>query len=124
MRELKKHIDKLFNNDKALVDLAAHGLILFASAIIFQGANFINISYLQSKGMTKLSNIISSLRSIVFFIFFIVVLPLFLKETGVWLSLPASDFMCFIVSCIILRRELPFSFKLPKKKEKKKFINL
>ena len=46
-----KHLVKLFNNDKALVDLAAHGLILFASAIIFQGANFINISYLQSKGI-------------------------------------------------------------------------
>ena len=86
--------------------------------------NFINISYLQSKGMTKLSNIISSLRSIVFFIISIIVLPLFLKETGVWLSLPASDFMCFIVSIIILRKELPFSFKFSKKKDKKKFINL
>ena len=119
-----KHLVKLFNNDKALVDLAAHGLILFASAIIFQGANFINISYLQSKGMTKLSNIISSLRSIVFFIISIIVLPLFLRETGVWLSLPASDLMCFIVSIIILRKELPFSFKFSKKKDKKKFINL
>ena len=119
------HIVTFFiSSSKALVDLAAHGLILFASAIIFQGANFINISYLQSKGMTKLSNIISSLRSIVFFIISIIVLPLFLKETGVWLSLPASDFMCFIVSIIILRKELPFSFKFSKKKDKKKFINL
>ncbi len=117
-----KNLVRLFNNDIELVNLASHGLILFASAIIFQGANFINISYLQSKGMTKLSNIISSLRSIVFFIIAITVLPIFLRETGVWLSLPASDFMCFIVSCIILRKENPFTFKLFKKK--KKFINI
>lgn len=119
-----KNLVRLFNNDKALVDLASHGLILFASAIIFQGANFINISYLQSKGMTKLSNIISSLRSIVFFLIAIIILPLFLRETGVWLSLPSSDFMCFIVSCIILRKENPFKFKLPSKKKKNKFMSI
>lgn len=113
-----KNLVRLFNNDIDLVNLASHGLILFASAIIFQGANFINISYLQSKGMTKLSNIISSLRSIVFFIIAITVLPIFLRETGVWLSLPTSDFMCFLVSCIILRKDNPFKFKLPNKKRK------
>ena len=41
-----KNLVRLFNNDINLVNLASHGLILFASAIIFQGANFINISYL------------------------------------------------------------------------------
>lgn len=121
---LGKYLVIMFNDEPNLVKLASHGLILFASAIIFQGANFINISYLQSKGMTKLSNLISSLRSIVFLIISITILPIFLREDGVWLSLPASDFMCFIVSIIILRKELPFSFKFPKKKEKKKFINL
>ena len=119
-----KILVKLFNDDTALIELAAHGLILFASAIIFQGANFINISYLQSKGMTRLSNTISSLRSIVFFLIAIIVLPMFLKETGVWLSLPASDLMCFIVSCIILRKDNPFKFKLPKRKIKNKFMNI
>lgn len=119
-----KILVKLFNDDTALIELAAHGLILFASAIIFQGANFINISYLQSKGKTRLSNTISSLRSIVFFLIAIIVLPMFLKEKGVWLSLPASDLMCFIVSCIILRKDNPFKFKLPKRKIKNKFMNI
>lgn len=106
-----KNLVKLFNNDAPLINLASHGLILFSSAIIFQGANFINISYLQSKGMTKLSNLISSLRSIVFFIIAIIILPIFLKETGVWLSLPTADFMCFTFSCILLRKDILLLFK-------------
>jgi len=61
--------------------------------------------------MTKLSNLISSLRSIVFFIIAIIILPIFLKETGVWLSLPTADFMCFTFSCILLKKDILLLFK-------------
>ena len=36
---------RLFNEDPELIKTAVHGLRLYASAIIFVGANFINISF-------------------------------------------------------------------------------
>lgn len=115
----KETVVRLFNHDEKVVALAVHGLVLFTSAIIFQGANFINIAYVQSKGMSKLSNLISFLRSVVFLIISIIVLPIFLKENGVWLALPLADLMCFIVSCILLRKDNPFSLEIFRKIFKK-----
>ena len=95
---------KMFTNDPTLIEMSCEGIILFSSALVFLGANFVNIAYLQAKGSTKLSNMLSILRSVVFVLVAVVILPPLWGEAGIWLVLPASDLLTFITSCFLFKR--------------------
>lgn len=91
----------LFTKEQGpLISLTAHGLFLYTSAVVFMGANFINISYLQSMEKAAISNTISLLRGVVFVFIALKVLPPLLGVDGIWLGLPAADVMAFVVSVI------------------------
>lgn len=93
-------IVKFFNGDVELVKLASRGLLIYSSAMIFLGANFINISYLQSMEKATFANLLSFGRCFVFIIIGVFTLPSFIGVDGVWLSLPFADFMTFITGAI------------------------
>ena len=97
-------IIKMFTEDSKLVEMSWHGLSLYSCAIIFVGANFIDISFLQSKDKSKAANILSVLRSTVFVVLGLIILPPLLGENGVWLAFPFSDFMTFICGLILKRK--------------------
>ncbi|MEG0069443.1 MAG: MATE family efflux transporter [Cetobacterium sp.] len=89
-------IVELFNGNLELVKLATRGLIIYSSAMIFLGANFINISFLQSMEEATFANLLSIGRSLVFITIGIFTLPTLIGIDGVWLSLPFADFMTFL----------------------------
>lgn len=93
----------LFNDDKELIKIASRGLLLYSSAMIFLGANFINISYLQSMEKSFVANVLSFARSMVFVAIALLSLPKLIGSDGIWLSLPLADFMAFGVGCIFSR---------------------
>ncbi|WP_300329212.1 MATE family efflux transporter [Fusobacterium sp.] len=99
-----ENIIKLFTEDEPLIEMSCKGILLFSSALMFLGANFVNIAYLQAKGSAKLSNILSILRSVVFVLLAVIILPPLWGETGIWLVLPASDLFTFLTSCFLLKR--------------------
>lgn len=101
-----KSLIHLFNTDTALVEKASEGMILYTSAILFLGANFINIAYLQAKGKSTSANILSILRSTVFVAITLYILPKFLGEKGVWLALPMSDVLTFASTYVLKKRKL------------------
>lgn len=101
---LGKWLIEMFTDDPTLIEMSCKGIILFSSALTFLGANFVNISYLQAKGSTKLSNMLSILRSVVFVLIAVVILPPLWGETGIWLVLPASDLFTFLTSCFLFKR--------------------
>jgi len=95
---------KLFNTDEELVKLASRGLLLYSSAMIFLGANFINISYLQSMEKSVMANVLSAIRSTVFVIVGLLTLPRFFGVDGIWLALPFADFMTFGIGYIAVKK--------------------
>jgi len=95
---------ELFNGDEELIKIASRGLLLYSSAMIFLGANFINISYLQSMEKSFVANLLSFVRSMVFVVVALVSLPKLIGVDGVWLSLPFADFMTFGVGWVISKR--------------------
>ena len=97
-------IIKMFTEDSKLVEMAWHGLSLYSCAIIFVGANFIDISFLQSKDKSKAANILSVLRSTIFVVLGLIILPPLLGENGVWLAFPFSDLMTFLCGLILKRK--------------------
>lgn len=104
-------IVNMFNDNLELVEVANRGLLLYSSAMVFLGANFINISYLQSKERARAANFISINRSMVFVAGALFILPSQIGVDGVWLALPCSDFLTFLTT---------FFFK----ERKKKLINI
>lgn len=94
---------KTFTTEKPLIEYTAQGLFLYTSAIIFVGANFINISYLQAMNKASLANFISICRGIIFMIIGILILPKFFGVTGIWLTLPFADVLTFITTGILFK---------------------
>jgi len=74
----------LFNGDEELIKIASRGLLLYSSSMIFLGANFINISYLQSMEKSIVANVLSTVRSTVFVLIRLISLPQFIGIDGVW----------------------------------------
>ncbi len=95
---------ELFNGDEELIKIASRGLLLYSSAMIFLGANFINISYLQSMERSLVANLLSLVRSMVFVVIGLVSLPKLIGVDGIWLSLPFADFMTFGIGWVISKR--------------------
>ncbi len=99
-----KSLIVLFNNDIVLRKKASEGMILYTSAIIFMGANFINIAYLQSKGKANSANLLSILRSTVYVAITLFILPKIIGERGVWLALPVSDLLTYLTTVVLQKR--------------------
>lgn len=93
-----KNIVKMFTDNLELIDMASKGLICYTSGMFFLGANFINISYLQSMEKALLSNLISFGRSFLFVVVGILIYPKLFGIYGVWLTLPLADFTVFAMT--------------------------
>lgn len=93
-----KNIVKMFTDNPELIDMASKGLICYTSGMFFLGANFINISYLQSMEKALLSNLISFGRSFLFVVVGILIYPKLFGIYGVWLTLPLADFTVFAMA--------------------------
>ncbi len=85
--------------------LADKGLPLFASGAIFLIFNIVLIGYLQSVEQSKSATLFMVLRGFVFVALFSQVLPRLLGEAGLWLTVPAAEFMAFLTIAITLTRQ-------------------
>lgn len=97
------NVVELFTTEAPLIPYTAKGLFLYTSAIIFVGANFMNISYLQAMDKAFLANFISICRGVIFMTIGILTLPKFFGVNGIWLTLPFADVMTFITTCFIFK---------------------
>jgi putative MATE family efflux protein len=94
----------LFTNDPQLVELAAHGLRVMNSGFALVGFGMATGNFFQCLGMVRKSIFLSLSRQLLFLLPLIYTLPLWLKETGVWISFPISDILNIIISAILIIR--------------------
>lgn len=80
---------------EAVTTLAVSGFRIFVIAYLFMGINFVMMTYYQSIGQLKMATWITAAREIILMLFFIMVLPIFMGMTGVWIAVPLSE-------CIVL----------------------
>ncbi|WP_174733203.1 MATE family efflux transporter [Mesobacillus harenae] len=74
-------------------NLATQGIRLFFIGYLFLGFNFVYMTYFQSIGDIRSSTIIIILRSFVFLLLLLLVLPKFIGIAGVWLALPLAEML-------------------------------
>ena len=94
----------LFTNDPQLIGMAAHGLRVMNSAFALVGFGMVTGNFFQCLGMVRKSIFLSLSRQLLFLLPLIYTLPLWLQETGVWVSFPISDALNIIISAILIVR--------------------
>ena len=94
----------LFTNDAELLGLSAHGLRVMNSGFALVGFGMVSSNLFQSLGMVGRSIFLSLSRQLIFLLPLLYGMPLWLRETGVWISFPISDILSIVVSAFFIVR--------------------
>lgn len=88
------------NNNLYYITL--HGFNLFILMFLICGFNIFTSGMFTAFSNGKISAFLSFLRTFVFFVIGIVILPEFLGVNGVWLVVPSAEALAFIISILYL----------------------
>ena len=94
----------LFTSDPELIGLAARGLRIMNIGFALVGFGMVTGNFFQCLGMVRKSIFLSLSRQLLFLLPLIYTLPLWLQETGVWVSFPISDTLNVIISAVMIAR--------------------
>ena len=102
----------IFSRDKDLFAIGVFPLRITTILFITLGIQIIGGSFFQSIGKAVPALILNISRQVIFLIPGIIILPLFFKLNGVWLSLPISDFLTTVMTLVFILYELKLIKKL------------
>lgn len=97
---------KMFNDDPKLIEIGITGLRIFLSMMPIIGFQIVSTNYFQAVGKAKIAMLLSLLRQVILLIPLLIVLPMRLGLTGVWLAGPISDLLASIITAILIVREM------------------
>lgn len=89
--------------DKGLLDLTLHAFAIFSFSFLFSGFAIFSSSFFTALNDGLISASISFLRTLVFQIAAVLILPLFWKVNGIWSSIVIAEVMAVIVSLLFLQ---------------------
>jgi len=84
--------------------IAMDGFRLFSISFLFMGLNIFTSMLFTALSNGKVSTFISLLRTFIFVLTGLLVLPLILGVNGIWLAIPVAELLSFIVCTIFLFR--------------------
>lgn len=85
-------------------DIASKGCFMFALNFLFSGINIFASSMFTALSNGKISAMISFLRTFVFLVVSILLMPYLIGEAGVWLSVPIAEALTSIISISMIRK--------------------
>lgn len=88
--------------DEGLSDLTVRGFRIFSLLFLFAGVNIFGSSMFTALNNGLISAIISFLRTLVFQIAAVQILPLFWKVDGIWASVVAAEFLSCVITIIFI----------------------
>ncbi len=86
--------------DAALTALTRQGFRLFSLSFLLTGFNIFASAFFTALGNGVVSAAISFLRTLVFQIAAVLILPLILGLDGIWLSIAAAEFLALLVTVV------------------------
>ena len=93
-------------NNPDLINLGARGLRIDLIFLPILGFQILGASYFQAINEAKTSMILSILRQVIVLIPLILILPLFFKLDGLWLSQPCADLIATALTAFFLYRSI------------------
>lgn len=88
--------------DKELFDMTVHAFRLFSFTFLLSGFNIWCSSFFTALNNGAISAAVSFLRTLVFQLAAVLILPIFFKLDGVWFSVAFAEVCAFIISVIFL----------------------
>lgn len=98
-----REIAMMFTTDQQLIDLAAQGMRIVVAVFPIVGFQMVTGNFFQSIGLPKKAILLSATRQLIFLIPMMLILPLKFGLIGVWLSMPAADFLSTFLAGMLLR---------------------
>lgn len=98
---LAKLLAKMFvGYDKELFDMTLHAFFIFSFSFLFAGIPIFASSFFTALNNGFVSAAISFLRTAVFQVAAVIIMPLFFKLDGIWVSISAAEIVAAVVSVI------------------------
>lgn len=88
--------------DKELFDLTVHGFRIFSFMFLFAGVSIFGSSMFTALYNGLISALISFLRTLVFQIAAVLLLPIIFKVDGIWASVVVAELMSFIITIVFV----------------------
>ena len=95
-------VASIFTDDEELIALAANGLRIVFIVFPIVGFQMVTANFFQSIGMAGKAIFMSLSRQLMFLLPCLFILPYFWGINGIWISLPAADFISSIVAGFML----------------------
>lgn len=104
---LSEVLSPIFSNifvgyDEYLYEMTIRGFVIFSFAFLFMGFAIFFSSFFTALNDGLTSAVISFVRTLIFQIGFVIILPLFLDLDGIWLSVVVTELSAVVVSIIFL----------------------
>lgn len=99
-------IVSMFNRDADLVSISVDGIRKYLSMMPLIGVSMIGSNYFQAIGKAKQAMFLSLLRQVILLVPMMLILPRILGLNGVWFAQPIADVISFIVTFVLLFREV------------------
>ncbi len=100
---LAKPLAMIFSSyDKALLDMTIRAFFIYSFSFLFSGFGIWSSSFFTALNNGPVSALISFLRTLVFQVAAVLILPLFLELDGIWLSIVLAEFLAVVVGFIYL----------------------
>ncbi len=92
-------LSKIFvGYDENLLEMTCHGFTLYSFAFLFMGFNIFGSSFFTALNNGAVSAVLSFLRTLFFQVVVVIVLPIFLKLDGIWLSIVGAEFLAILLT--------------------------
>lgn len=101
------NIVSIFLNDIEDINLTKKALTTYSFAYLICGFNIFSAGYFTAVDMVKISTIITMLRGILLLVLFILILPIFLGTTGIWITMFVTEGITLIFSYIFMKKYNP-----------------
>lgn len=101
------NIVSIFLNDVEDINLTKKALTTYSFAYLICGFNIFSAGYFTAVDMVKISTIITILRGILLLVLFILILPIFLGTTGIWITMFVTEGITLIFSYIFMKKYNP-----------------
>ena len=88
--------------DKELYDITLNGFRIFAFSFILSGFNIFGSAFFTALNNGSVSAVISFLRTLVFQVVGVVLLPLIFGLDGIWYSMVAAELLSFVVTGVFI----------------------
>ena len=105
---LSRTLSSIFvSYDEGLFEMTVHAFRVYSLSFLFMGVNVFASAFFTALNDGLISGLISTLRTLVFQVAAVLVLPRLLGLDGIWLSVVAGELLAMVVSIVCFVRLQP-----------------